>query len=307
MTNKGYTSKRLGLGPRVNELIALTAGHWNSPENRVRETTREANSALADIQAMLGNPSKALDILEIGSGQRSIQLAVMSKGNRAVGIDQESSGDSLNLKSVLETVKSDGIMRATKTVARKIMGFDRATWKEYVKQSGASSVPELNILKMNAAHMSFPNNSFDVVFSRAVFEHVENPEAVLKEVARVLRPKGVLYCLLHLYTSDSGCHDIRILLNRRGELPLWAHLRESHHQKVIENTFLNRLRLHEWRRIVEFTLPGAKVESMMDDDSSDHKSKLTQIREAGELINYSDEELLSVTVKVIWQRPPLKA
>ncbi len=39
-------------------------------------------------------------------------------------------------------------------------------------------------------HMPFEDNSFDVVFSRYVLEHVANPPLFLKEVRRVLRPGG---------------------------------------------------------------------------------------------------------------------
>lgn len=40
----------------------------------------------------------------------------------------------------------------------------------------------------------YPNDHFDVVYSNAVLEHVEEPLATMKEVERVLRPGGVFYC-----------------------------------------------------------------------------------------------------------------
>ena len=301
--SKGYNSKRLGFCSRFNEMRALIAGYRRNPEERVRNAIAEMLVAIAEIEAVLGKPFQDLDILEIGSGQHSLELAILSNGNRAIGIDQENCDDRVNVKNVLRTIKSDGFIRAAKTVVRKSMGFDTAKRNEFLRQRGIASFPKLNIMQMDAESMSFPSNSFDVIFSGAVFEHIANPEQALRESARVLRPGGVFNCGFHLYTSDSGCHDARIFANQRGDLPYWAHLRDSHRHKVIENTYLNRLRLEEWRRIIEATMPGAKVDAL-NDGATDAKllSELAKIRENGELTDYSDEELLSYGVKVLWKR-----
>jgi phosphatidylethanolamine/phosphatidyl-N-methylethanolamine N-methyltransferase len=43
---------------------------------------------------------------------------------------------------------------------------------------------------MDAAHLSFPDNSFDVVVAQYVITTVPNPEETLDEFARVLKPGG---------------------------------------------------------------------------------------------------------------------
>ena len=50
-------------------------------------------------------------------------------------------------------------------------------------------------------------------------------------------------------------------------------------------------------------MPGAKVDAL-NDGATDAKllSELAKIRENGELTDYSDEELLSYGVKVLWKR-----
>jgi phosphatidylethanolamine/phosphatidyl-N-methylethanolamine N-methyltransferase len=57
-------------------------------------------------------------------------------------------------------------------------------------------VTELNLANveglwvMDAAHLSFPDNSFDAVVAQYVITTVPNPEATLDEFARVLKPGG---------------------------------------------------------------------------------------------------------------------
>jgi phosphatidylethanolamine/phosphatidyl-N-methylethanolamine N-methyltransferase len=57
-------------------------------------------------------------------------------------------------------------------------------------------VTELNLANveglwvMDAEHLSFPDNSFDVVVAQHVITTVPNPEATLDEFARVLKPGG---------------------------------------------------------------------------------------------------------------------
>ena len=46
------------------------------------------------------------------------------------------------------------------------------------------------LLEMDAAHLAFPDNHFDVVMLQYVVNTVPDPEATLAEAARVLRPGG---------------------------------------------------------------------------------------------------------------------
>jgi ubiquinone/menaquinone biosynthesis C-methylase UbiE len=46
-------------------------------------------------------------------------------------------------------------------------------------------------LLLDARDMQLPDTSFDCVFCSGVLEHVDEYQAVVKEVFRVLRPKGV--------------------------------------------------------------------------------------------------------------------
>ena len=60
--------------------------------------------------------------------------------------------------------------------------------QERVTDLGLSHVEGLWV--MDAEHLSFPDNSFDVVVAQYVITTVPNPEATLDEFARVLKPGG---------------------------------------------------------------------------------------------------------------------
>jgi len=60
----------------------------------------------------------------------------------------------------------------------------------------------------DAHNIPFADNTFDAVFSVAVLEHVYNPEKVVEEMVRVLKPGGVIYSevpfifFFHGYPND---------------------------------------------------------------------------------------------------------
>ncbi|HEX8651068.1 MAG TPA: methyltransferase domain-containing protein [Pyrinomonadaceae bacterium] len=55
------------------------------------------------------------------------------------------------------------------------------------------SQPNLHFLQGDAHGLEFEDDRFDVVYCRYVLEHVANPLQVLKEMRRVLRPKGKVF------------------------------------------------------------------------------------------------------------------
>ena len=60
--------------------------------------------------------------------------------------------------------------------------------QERVAELGLTNVEGLWV--MDAEHLSFPDNSFDVIVAQYVITTVPNPEATLDEFARVLKPGG---------------------------------------------------------------------------------------------------------------------
>jgi len=52
------------------------------------------------------------------------------------------------------------------------------------------NIQEVKYIKGNISSIDIPENSIDVVISRAVLEHILDPDAVFKEISRVLKPGG---------------------------------------------------------------------------------------------------------------------
>ncbi|MEL6263778.1 MAG: class I SAM-dependent methyltransferase [Cyanobacteria bacterium J06626_6] len=66
----------------------------------------------------------------------------------------------------------------------------------------------VNCIAMDAASLQFDSESFDFVFSYDSFEHFADPQRVLQEATRVLRPGGYIYLDFEpLYMSPFGLHS----------------------------------------------------------------------------------------------------
>jgi Methyltransferase domain len=61
----------------------------------------------------------------------------------------------------------------------------------------------------NLESMTFPDDTFDIVVTQDVMEHVYNPDAVFREIARTLKPGGA-----HIFTAP--------LVNKHKASQLWA-------------------------------------------------------------------------------------
>ena len=65
----------------------------------------------------------------------------------------------------------------------------------------ANGLDPERVINSGGETLPFPDESFDIVYSANVLEHTENPERVLAESLRVLRPGGVLHMEMPNYLS----------------------------------------------------------------------------------------------------------
>jgi len=96
----------------------------------------------------------------------------------------------------------------------------------------------------DVGNLPFPDNSFDLVTSVAAFEHFLDVPTVVAELYRVIRPGGLAYTRIHLFTSPSGGHNLSFTEFPLRTIPAgvapWDHLRQRRLPFSVP--------LNEWRR-----------------------------------------------------------
>jgi len=298
-----YTKASTGVVGRAKEWIKLYKIHTDNVAGQVREFLANARTMTEDIEKALGGPLAGRDILEIGPGQKKAQLYYFARNNRYVGIDLDVPIETLTLPALWRIYRANGAARAVKTLGRRVLGVDAAFEKELGKHIDIKTITA-ELHHMDASQLTFADNSFDVVYSISVFEHLPDVSAVMGEIARVLRPGGVAYIVTHLYTSDTGIHDPR-LFGERDDIPYWSHLRPELAHLVQPNCYINKLRLADYRPAFEGAWPGATLTHSTNNDRA--KAALAEARAAGALSGYSDEELLTDAIITVWKKPAPQA
>jgi SAM-dependent methyltransferase len=299
---KSYTSTKIGFMARMREGLHLYRQHAKDIPEQVRITISRLRQLEAFVREHTGMTVEKQRVLEIGPGQKLRQMLYFAAKNDVVGVDLDVIPTGLRPGPYFTMLRKNGVIRTGKTVTRKLLGLDSKFTAELLRQLHVQRPPRLDIRQMDATRMAFPDASFDFVFSTSVFEHLPEPAKVLDEVTRVLRPGGCVCISLHLYTSDNGIHDPRIFSGDRDAIPLWSHLRPAHLNKVAPNTYLNKLRLAQWESLFTQKMPTVRLERMQY--AKDHfLQEAAKIRAGGELRDFSDEELTTVDLVAIWQKP----
>jgi len=97
-------------------------------------------------------------------------------------------------KKILEVGCGNGVTLkyiAQTYIPEKIIGIDPGLESWYNIRENKESNWEIR--NGDAEKMDFDDNSFDVVYSIATFEHIEDVSKALLEIKRVLKPYGKFY------------------------------------------------------------------------------------------------------------------
>ena len=105
---------------------------------------------------------------------------------------------------VLEVGVGTGINAALYPGNVTVTGIDVAEkmLEKAARRLAAHEIRNVRLLQMDAAHLDFPDDSFDLVYAPYVISTVSDPVAVAREMRRVCRPGGRFVFLNHFLSSN---------------------------------------------------------------------------------------------------------
>jgi len=236
-------------------------------------------------------------ILDIGCGRFfPMTLLLHSCGNSAIGVDTAYIG--------LDTAFAKRWWKSWVTgsfygFAREaFLDLSRGRQRYYRALQDLADFPlvfeGLDIRVMNAEKLELPDNSVDVGVSIDVFEHIAAVDKAAAELNRVLKPGGIAYLRIHLFSSISGGHHPQWADPEK--VPPWAHLRGERHSIPVS---LNRLRKEEYLSLFKQRMDVLRV---LEIDKGVGRDLLTpEIR--SEMRRYSEDELLTTSIGLVVRKP----
>lgn len=214
-------------------------------------------------------------------------------------MDLDYAGREILPLAFLRTLRANGVKRASKSALRQLL-FDRRYYRTLERTASRSllpSLPRVRFVLGDAAELRYPlpAQSFDLIASNSVLEHVRDLDGYVVEVSRLLSPGGFFHGIIHNYYSLSGGHNMEWAAPEERpspRVPPWDHLRE---QRFPAFVYLNRLRPEEFRAAFAASLDVLFFEARdanHDPGGSEGESFLTQELER-ELSGFPRELLLT--------------
>lgn len=126
---------------------------------------------------------------------------------------------------------------ADKVVATDLPGEDMATHSPGLAQAekllGDLNVRNVELVACSAESLPFPDDTFDMVFSSHVLEHVPDRQKANEEIFRVLRPGGFHFCVVPAsFEKVYAFFNYHVYLLKRSAFHLFRLIGNPAHKKV---------------------------------------------------------------------------
>jgi 2-polyprenyl-3-methyl-5-hydroxy-6-metoxy-1,4-benzoquinol methylase len=295
---KSYAN--FGLGRSVRQLKHALDNRWRIDASLVTLLSLVQESEQR-MQRQLGKKVEGLRMLEIGPGQGLERARYFGRKNKVIGMDLDVIPVGFDLHSYLRMLRKNGPGRVAKSIGRRFL-IGRTNEIAWANLLGVEKFNDPAIMHGNICEETPKVGQFDVVMSWSVFEHLPNPAYAVQNVLKLLKPGGIFYISLHLYTSNNGHHDIRAFTGDEDNLPLWPHLRKTTEKAITPSAYLNRWRLAQWRELFATSTPGhEEILEAFESYERFQPRMTTTLRQ--ELAAYSDEELYTINAVYTWRKP----
>ena len=286
----------------LSGLVGLYSRHRLRATRELPILVGETQSVIHKMEALLGTAFRNMNVLDVGPGPFLIQSFILGLENNVTAMDLEIIPVGASPVPYVRMLWTNGLFRTMKTLARKGLGIDREYRRQLARMLNVHALPRVNVVQRDVTGTALPGSSFQGIHSRALFQHLSDPERAATELVRLLAPGGVLYVSLHLYTSFNGSLDPRVAQGFADESMHWADLRPSLQGGICSKSYLNKLRLSEWASLFGRVCPGNQTEIV-----NSAREGIPEIAErlirAGELEGYTKEELCAHTFNVYWKKP----
>lgn len=299
MTRQHYAST--GIIRSIRQVMYVLRNDENTIAKSVAVRAERLRRDEARIACAFGHELTGLDILIIGPGPYLVEPRFFGQHNNVTAIDLDEIPIGFAPGPYFRMLRQNGFGRFAKTVGRKIIGVDRRNALAWQRELGTTALPRPRLIQGDILKGSPQEGAYDVVACWSVFQHLPDPALAIRQMKAALRPGGVIYFGLHLYTSNTGHHDIRAFTGGALSLPPWGHLRASTKNEVRSSAWLNQWRLRDWRSMLDEYAPGYEEYRQTYGEADSRQLLNPDIR--AELADFDDEELLTVDVFFLWKKP----
>jgi len=91
------------------------------------------------------------------------------------------------------------VLDAFNKLGLDISGVDAS---ERIRGFAPKAISKLEILDFSKENLPFDDDEFDVIFTKSVIEHVSDPTHLMKEILRILKPRGIFISLTPEWASQ---------------------------------------------------------------------------------------------------------